>query len=215
MDRKKVIIRTPNWLGDCVMSLKTIYNLINFYKESEIVILTKPQLKELFRIFTPGLKILTCDFQDKKAKKKLIKQLKELKFAIGIIFPLSFSSAYIFKRAKVKEIIGFNSETRGLFLTGKVPFNKSDFRSIHLSDRFLDIYSFLSRSKPEKLSDIYKIDFETTKEHLNKFELQNKKYFIISPGATYGPAKRWSFAKFIDVGKYIQEKFYIFYHLLV
>ncbi|MCK4665470.1 lipopolysaccharide heptosyltransferase II [Candidatus Dependentiae bacterium] len=214
MNRKKIIIRTPNWLGDSIMSLKTIYNLMNFYKKSEIFILTKQGLKEFFRIFTPGLKILSCDFQDKKAKKKLIMQLKELKLDIGIIFPLSFSSAHIFKKAKIQKIVGFNSEIRGVFLTDKVPFKKNNFRSIHLSDRFTEIYSFLSGVNPEKLSNIYNIDSETSEECLKKFSLPDKRFFIISPGATYGPAKRWSFSNFIDVGKYIQKK-YLFTPVLI
>ncbi len=200
---KRIIIRTSNWLGDVIMNLNTIENIKQHFNNSTLTLLTPKNLEIIPRLFFPETEILSADFNSKTDMKRITREIKLNKYDLGIIFPLSFSSAYLFWKSNVKIRVGFNSELRGLFLNTKVPYSKKTFRECHLRKSFDLIFSNISKKDTVQYQLTPKLNGENIKNTLSKFNLVSKPYFILAPGATYGPAKRWNFNNFIDLANLI------------
>lgn len=201
-----IIIRLPNWIGDIIMALPTVHNLFRNYPDSRIVFLTKTHLTDFVNLILPGKDIRGVNFKEKSELNSVAEELSHFNFKLGIIFPLSFSSARDLKRFQPEQVIGFNSELRRFFLDIPVKYSKKTFRNIHLRTRYLELLTPLNLKlveveiKPE-------LDKQITTQVLEKFGLVKENYLILAPGATYGPAKRWGLEKFVETGIVIQNQY--------
>ena len=111
-DFKNIVIRMPNWIGDLVMATPILFDVRKKFKNSKITVICNEKIA----------KILEDDenideiFLFKKTKKlEAIKKLKSKKFDLGILLTNSFSSAFLFFRGNVKNIIGYRGNFRSFF----------------------------------------------------------------------------------------------------
>ena len=106
-----VVILAPNWLGDAVMALPAIRDVRRHFHGESLTIAARPSVATLFRA-VPGI--------DRIAVLNSKKDVAQLSAAIGILLPNSFSSAWLLKRAGVRERWGYRSDFRGLLLTKRI-----------------------------------------------------------------------------------------------
>src|SRR3954462_7375495 len=105
MSDTTVLIVAPNWLGDCVMALPAIRDVRRHFADAHLTLAARPSVAPLFRA-VPGVdEIVTSD---------------ALKGDIGILHPNSFRSAWLLKRAGVRERWGYRSDMRRMLLTKSV-----------------------------------------------------------------------------------------------
>ncbi len=103
MAKKKLIIRTPNYIGDTVMMLPALELVKKEYHDAEITVVCKPHSVALFR----GKDIAKIIVDDTKGKGRFrrtvrfIKQLRQEKYDLGILFHNSFLTALLFRLAKI------------------------------------------------------------------------------------------------------------------
>ena len=87
----KIALRSPNWIGDCVMVLPAVYALKRIFPESQIFIITKEYLKDFFKDIKEIEKVITIsDKHSLKEIKKNSKKINDVGFEIGILFTNSF-----------------------------------------------------------------------------------------------------------------------------
>ncbi len=124
---KKIIIRTPNYIGDTVMMLPALELVRIAYPEAEITVVCKPHSVGLFR----GKNIAKIITDDTKGKERLgrtvrfIKQLRKEKYDLGILFHNSFLTALSFRLARIKTLIGYEKEGRKFLLNFSLPINRN------------------------------------------------------------------------------------------
>jgi len=137
----KIIVRAPNHLGDCIMSMPMIGETGEAFPGCSLTLLIREGLSELFEGNQAIDEILT--FPDRYAHGlagvfKLTDIIKRGKYDTGFILPPSFSSASAFKLAGVSERIGYIADGRRLLLTRALPLPEP-INSTHRSETYLNL----------------------------------------------------------------------------
>lgn len=112
---KRIVIRAPNWLGDAVLALPAMTAVRNGFPAAALTVAAPASVAPLFREET-GVRpdaILVLP----PAPRDAVRALREGAFDLGILFPNSFRSAWILRRAGVPERWGFSRGARGVLLT--------------------------------------------------------------------------------------------------
>ena len=187
-----LIIRVPNWLGDTMMAVPAVTAVIDLFRESRVTILTKPDYGEFWANFRGVDKVISF----KKEKGffygwEMVSELEKKKFDAALILPTSFSSAFLPFAAGIPVRIGWGAEGRDCFLTHVVP--RPMFRQKHLVWEYLSlVQEGFDRKLPSQTYRLASPITRSAKAEAWKLGVRGKKGWIaLSPGATYGPAKRW------------------------
>jgi heptosyltransferase-2 len=116
----KIIIRTPNFIGDTIMMLSAFELLRMEYPDASFTIVTKAPCVDLFR--GKGVEKIIVD--DTKISKKgrikrifgLIGTIRQNRYDLGVIFHNTFLDALIFKLSHIDTIIGYEKEKQKIIL---------------------------------------------------------------------------------------------------
>ena len=194
---KRVLIRSANWVGDAVMTLPAIASVRLTFPQAKICMLAKPWVAEIFqenpvvdRVFcyqSPGI------HQGLRGRWRLSGELKKEGFELALLLPNSFEAALISFLAGIPRRAGYDTDGRGLLLTHPVRMN-GKIKKGHQVDYYLEMVGSLGFQHAERIPSL-KVSEERQKEAsrmLKALGLEESQGFVgISPGATYGPAKKW------------------------
>lgn len=197
-----MVVRIPNWLGDAIMATPVYYNLSLYEK---IYLFGPPHLLSLFQYF-PNVGIIPYH---KDNFKKNINTLKPYKNHTGLLLTNSFSSAWIFFRAGLKERWGYAKDLRSFLLTKAV---KPPKKNLHQRDYYLhlvkalgikivseDLVLFLKKEVIKRVEDWLKqLQIGISKENT----------IAIAPGAAYGPAKMWPKEYYKSLAHFLTKRGY-------
>ncbi len=136
------------------------------------------------------------------------KLIKGINYDIGILFPNSFESAFLFKLSNIPEIVGYTTDLRAPFLTNKISTppdknkNHEIFYYLSLIKRAFSIQDDEYSNRPLiefRISNSY---IKSTKYKLKRLGISFDKIFVgINPGAAYGPAKCWPVERYKELAK--------------
>ncbi len=186
----KIIFRAPNWLGDAVVSRILLYNL----RGNEITVLCRKHLKDIFYDFE------CVTFTTKKELFSRCLELRRQHFDLGVVIPLSFSSAFYMYIVHPPERIGFSFEGRDIFLTKKVKI-PDDWKGKHtIFTQFLLIEKI---GIQPVLPDIYYTPLCKTQN----LKTKESSYITIAPFAAFGSAKEWGFKNYIELSERVFKKY--------
>ncbi|MCK4761857.1 MAG: lipopolysaccharide heptosyltransferase II [Candidatus Aminicenantes bacterium] len=208
-----IVVRSPNWIGDCIMSLPALRALKAGRPGDNIILITKTYLKEVYKNIDEINKILTIpDKSDLKSLFKAAGELKRYNFRQGILFTNSFFSALLFRLAGIKKLTGYNKDLRGFLLEKKIKFPGKENKKHHVFF-YLDLIEVFTGKKIEKkYADGLIIDAAeksaVTRLLGSKFGIDFSKALIgISPSAAYGSAKQWLPGRFARlIRRFAEEK---------
>lgn len=177
-----VLIHAPNWLGDAVMALPAIRDLRRHFSGSTFTIAARSSVAPLFRAVSGIDRLEVLDSKHRAGP---------LTADIGILLPNSFRSAWLLKRAGVKERWGYRSDFRGALLTKAV---RRPRKRVH----FGEYYSNLARQlgiETGPLTAELTVPGETVAAAAQLLEnrgwRRGQPLVGIAPGAAFGHAKRW------------------------
>jgi heptosyltransferase-2 len=198
-----IVVRTPNWIGDAVLSLPAILSLQANYPEAEVWIAANAWVGELFsgEGFS-GRLIPLVRFRDSA------RTLRRQEFEIGLLLPNSFSSALLFAMARIPQRWGYRRDGRGVLLTrGVSPKNPDPPRHQVATYLYLLEKLGLRTLPPDVRMDISFEEKERARKKLAEAGVNlAKPLVIVNPGAAYGSAKRWSAAKFASLVRLFADK---------
>lgn len=115
---KNIIIRTPNFIGDTIMMLPALSLVRTEYPEACITVVCRELCQDIFR----GQEIEEIIVDNTKKGNRLlrtivlIRLLRKKSYDLGILFQNSFLSAFVFRLARIKTIIGYEKESRKVLL---------------------------------------------------------------------------------------------------
>jgi heptosyltransferase-2 len=172
----RVVVVAPNWIGDAVMALPAIRDVRRHFGAAHLVVAARPPVATLFRA-VPGVDEIVAP--------------EKIGGDVGILFPNSFRSAWLLKRAGVRERWGYRSDMRGMLLTKSV-------RRPRKRVPFGEYYQHLVRElgietgplTPQLTAPASKID-AAAKLLAGHGWAPGQKLVGIAPGAAFGHAKRW------------------------
>lgn len=197
----KVLLRSPNWLGDAVMAFPAVRALRKLYPLANISVLTREYLHELWTLNNDVDYV--CTIRGGKTK-ELITALsfRKQKPDIFITFPKSFISALTGRLSGARTIIGFSSEFRDWLLTHPVSLDKN-LRE-HQVQKYLRLLSVFGVSYFSFTN--YRLDLlQKTSKLMSNLQIRLNRaagpIVAFNPGAFYGEAKCWPATKFVELGK--------------
>jgi heptosyltransferase-2 len=199
MDKKTILVRSPNWVGDAVVSTAILEPLRDYYCDHNIMVVTKDYVSTIFKNnpFIDDV-IVFSGFKD---------GVKHINGDIGFILPNSFSSALLFALCGIKRRVGYTGELRTFLLTDAIP--RPHLKEEHLVENYKRIVLKIVENNVNYkfLPAIYLSSEEKNQLTLSNFGIpEGVKPVIIDPGSAYGKSKIWQPEKYAAVVDYIVEK---------
>ena len=186
----EVVVLAPNWLGDAVMALPAIRDVRRHFQGESLTIAARPSVATLFRA-VPGI--------DRIAVLNSKNDVTRLRAAIGILLPNSFSSAWLLKRAAVKERWGYRTDFRGPLLTKRIRRPK---HKVHFGEYYSNLVRQLGIETGPLTPQLVvpPTVVESAAALLDARGWTRSQPLIgIAPGAAFGHAKRWPPKRFAEL----------------
>lgn len=209
-DPVKIMVRATNWIGDAIMSLPALEALRQQFPDSEIAVVAKPWVAELYQNHPADFRIIVHDsegeHQGRNGLRKLIESLRQEQFDAAVLLQHAFQAAWIAWRARIPVRIGYQTDGRGSLLTEAVGLPPPGYAG-HQSSEYLELL-FRAGLLPERPAPVRAVRLPVTKterrwasEALKALGLAGPRHFVgLNPGASFGPAKRWPVENFAQLG---------------
>ncbi|MDF2550347.1 MAG: hypothetical protein K0S07_1414 [Chlamydiales bacterium] len=194
----KIIIRMPNWIGDLVMATPLLSDIKEHFPDCHLTALVQsnvapllekdPRLDALIYLDRPKNR-----FERRSEKKRVIEEIRQGSFDLGILTTNSLSSAWLFFRGKVKERIGFKAFLRRFLLSKALPFPLNREEQ-HLVATYKELLRPLGLPLSNTLPALHcqQEQINQALQRLSDLKVSKSQPIIaINPGAAYGSAKCW------------------------
>jgi heptosyltransferase-2 len=202
---KKILIVAPAWLGDMVMTHSLIQVIRQRHPEASLSVLA-PQATLQISELMPEIseRILMPDRHGQfnlKARWTLAMQLRKQKFALAYVLPNTWKSALIPFLAGIPQRVGALGEQRYIVLNDV----RQGVKNLPLMvQRYVTLGYPRGQFSAEQEFPYPRLQVpEILREQVqNKLQLDlHKPVLVLSPGAAFGPAKRWPPAYFAAVAE--------------
>ncbi|HSG99733.1 MAG TPA: lipopolysaccharide heptosyltransferase II [candidate division Zixibacteria bacterium] len=180
----RLIIRSPNHVGDCVMSLSAVGALRDLFRDSQINILAPDFLAGLYKNHPSVDEVYTLRAGAQHGVASISGIARELAragggFEIGILLTDSLSSAIGFRLARVTKRYGYPGNARRALLSAA-----ADPRGlIHRSTRYQRLVSFAARRFWANPYWVDEVSFEPPAIYLKESERKAAETLLRSGGA--------------------------------
>ncbi len=205
--RDGLIVRSPNWLGDAVMTLPALLQLKRGLPNNCGLFVVCPENLEIFYRSLPIIDfIIPLQRAHKPWRKVEILAVKSIKIGVALMFSNSLRDPFYFRLANVKKLFGAAARCRSFMLTKAFHFPKRKDRELnkmHHAAKYLSMAYALGA--PEWPGDLPEFIVAREPEAVNEEVLQAleaSNLLAIAPGAAYGPAKCWPVENFREVIKW-------------
>jgi len=203
----KILVRSPNWIGDAVMSTPALGALRAAFPSSEIVLAANPAVCELMSPHPFCDRVIVYD---KKTTHggigglwKFCRLLARERFDLAILLQNAIEAALIAWLAGIRTRAGYNTDGRGILLTHAIRASKEVHR-LHHSQYYLQMLTKLGIQPAGQ-----ELRLQCTDEEKRRADsvLGHGRWAAINPGAAYGSAKRWRPERFSQVADALASDF--------
>ena len=198
---RKLMLRAPNWVGDVVMSLPALQQLRKALPETEIVVVARNWVADLYAALggtALANRVLAHDPNDGRGA--LVRQLRAERFDAALLLPNSLDAAWGAWRAGIPQRWGYARDGRSPLLTRAIPVPRAGEIPSHQSYYYLELLRRLGAVESFPMvsgfvvgSAIPHPPSPTPRVGLN-------------PGAAYGTAKRWLPARYVELGRRLRDE---------
>lgn len=204
---KSILVYSPSWIGDSVMSLGALRAVRANYPTAHITVLARSSVRDLYQ----GCEVVddTLSYEYKGQHRgpfgffRLVRSLKQHRFDLALLFPNAFRAAAVARAAGIPERWGYGTDGRASLLTRAVPPAPRPFGR-HQVFYYMDLVSGLGL--PTNVPDNRLHLTPRMKEHARRLLSSGgghgREMLIgIHPGATNSSAKRWIPERYGEVGE--------------
>ncbi len=203
---RRILVRVPNWVGDAVMSLPVLAGLKRLFPLAEITVLAAPRVAPLFAT-QPGVTEI-IRYPSGRGKWQVLWELRG-RFDVALALPNSMESALGLWLVGVPSRVGYNTDARRLFLKEAVS-GREALAGLHTVFYLLGLLKALGGVATFTPPTLYLEPEEEAMgaQVLSEAGLPGQGPWVgLSPGAAYGPAKRWEPARFAALGRELVREF--------
>ena len=191
----KIVVRSPNWLGDAVMAIPTVRALAAGRPDAQIFVLTPARIAELWESVSEVKGVIEIA-PERAGIFAVAAQLRAAgPFDAAILLPNSLRSALETWLARVPRRVGFAGHSRSALLNQIVPepLVEPGPTRPHHSERYLHLARSVGAKDPAA--------------SLAAPRARRDGFLRIGlvPGAEYGPTKRWFPERFAEAAKKIAQ----------
>lgn len=214
VDVAKVVLVSPTWLGDAVMSLP----LVGFLGSAKDVSLTVAVRGATGRVYwgLEGLNDLVVSPDNGRLRRIWGQRAvtRRIDADGALILPPSFSSALGVLLGGVRTRVGFRSDARRCLLTESI--DPRPLRNEHLSENYLRLGRLLLGKLGVSPGDVFATPkMKTLESERNavaaRLDRVNAKgdYAVVVPGATYGSTKSWPAEKYRELVRLLSREIFV------
>ena len=201
--RNGLLLRSTNWLGDCLMTLPAAWQLRQLMPaDTRLYVLTPAFLAPLWS---------ACSWVDgvismagKRISAEEIAQVKALNLGVGVIFPNSFGSALDHWRCSLPLRVGRGGRFRSWLLTHaqrEWPRGENVGRCHQLS-YYLELVSAFGPVRLDSACPHLEVKPGVAKT----LGVDGPGWLALAPGAAYGPAKQWPMESFRELAAWQHKR---------
>lgn len=195
----RVILRAPNWLGDAVLALPAMAAIRRHFRSAHLTIAAPAGFADIFRENIDARPDEVMALASKPAAMRAAFAAGQ--YDVGVLFPNSFRSAWLFKQARVGERWGYARGLRAPLLTRRAVRQPSSGVQ-HQADYYRNLVRGLGIPVDEDAPRIGLTD-ATRRMGLDLLERSkvdlDRRLVVLAPGAAYGQAKQWPPSRVAEV----------------
>ena len=193
----RVLVRTPNWLGDIVMALP-VFAALRAHFAGDVLAAGVPRAFAALLSAVPAIdEVVPLQRDGRRGLRALDAEAGELRrgsFDVAVLLPNSFGSAWVARRAGIRERWGFAAQGRRALLTRAVPRPGRRRPPLHQVAYYQELVRGLDISpaalEPRLAAPPRMI--ARARSLLDAVGRDPARPLVgIAPGAAYGHAKRW------------------------
>jgi heptosyltransferase-2 len=204
--RKRILIRSVNWIGDAVLTLPAIKSIRQRFSGAYIALLARPWVAELFRNNPDIDETIIYEDRHRSApgRYRLARTLKSYRFDSAILLQNAFDAALIAWMAGIPERSGYARDMRGRLLTNAIP---PPVQNEHQVFYYLNLLNQIGIDTDEAhpFLPLTPVEKAWAKKRLARHP-GDPVIVGINPGATYGSAKRWPAGRFAEVANRVIDE---------
>ena len=196
----RILILSPNWLGDAVMALPAIADVKRRFVSARVVVAARRAVAGVFHLAPMVDEVLPLEWNGKLRRRQALHSdldaLRRTAADAALLFPNSFASAWMVHRAGIPERMGYARDWRRRLLTRAV---KTPGRSVHQAEYYQHLVRTLDMPSGPREPILVAPDsvIESAHSLLTARGWNGTRPLItLAPGAAYGTAKRWLPAHF-------------------
>jgi len=223
----KILLRTPNWIGDAVMCLPALRALRRALPDAELVLVARPWVLDLFPAQELRCRMVRYDARGAHrgvaGRWRIASALRREKFHAAILLQNAFDAALLAALAGIPIRAGYARHGRRLLLThpveaprrGETPLQEAHYylellRRLGLIAEYSEVREILlpapvgERDRARaRLAELWK---SGVAESLPERAIEGRRVVGISPGAAFGTAKRWHAARFAELARRLSRE---------
>ena len=187
----RLVIRPPNWIGDAVLAMPAMAALRRHFPDAHLAVAAVPTVAALFREDTEVRPDDVIELVG--GSREHVAALRTGRFDLGVLFPNSFRSAWLLRRAGVPARWGYGTSARRWLLT-----RRSDRKRSQGVAHQADYYRALVRGLGVECDDRLPMMSVSARSAsaagalLAQTGTGGGPVVGFAPGAAYGQAKQWA-----------------------
>jgi heptosyltransferase II len=203
----RIVVRATNWVGDAVMCMPAFDALRRNFPESCIAVLARPWVAALFENH-PGVdEVISYTrgqgfFKDLMERFRIIGLIRRRGFDLAVLFQNAFEAGLLTYMGRVPLRVGYNTDGRRCLLSHAV-IRDPEILKKHQVEYYLTVLRAMGWEAPTSEPHLHVGQKETAvvRGLLASRGIGEDDFLVgLSPGAIFGPAKRWPVSRFAAMG---------------
>ena len=187
----RILIRSSNWLGDAVMSVPAVRAIKNGRPDAQVAVAAPAHIAAMWKLVPEVNAVVPLTSKSLLATAGVIRRAGP--FDAAVAFPNSLRAALEMFVAGMPRRVGYRGHSRRWLLNQIIPEPIEPGPPQHHAARFLRVAERLgARTDGAGLPRIQRQDVDLASAPL-----------ALSPGAEYGPAKRWPAERFAETANLV------------
>src|SRR5262245_21048353 len=203
MEVERLLVVSPNWLGDAIMALPAIADLRRHFPRSRLLVAARKSVAGLFAMTPIADEVVGLEWTgrlwSRASRRADVEKLRSARADLGVLLPNSFASAWLIKSAGIRERWGYAADRRDRLLSRAVP--RPSIR-VHQSEYYRRLMKGLDIANGSIAPELAVSDRSMSEARgllTSKGWDGVRPFVVMAPGAAYGGAKRWPSEYFSEV----------------
>jgi heptosyltransferase II len=200
---ERLLVVSPNWLGDAVMALPAIGDLHRHLPRARLIVAARRAIAGLFMMSPIVDEVVVMEWSGRlwarRSRRADIATLRALRADASVLLPNSFASAWLVHRAGIPERWGYATDMRQRLLSRSI---RRPAIRVHQAEYYRRLVKDLGIENGPLDPDLVvpRHAIEQAREMLRAAGWdESRPLVVMAPGAAYGGAKRWPSEHFAEI----------------
>lgn len=207
MATDRLVVLSPNWLGDAVMALPAIADIRRQFPAAHLAIAARASVAPVFTMVQGVDEVITLPGRGGWRAITTWRQdaavLAAGGFDAALLLPNAFAAALTAEKAGIAERWGFATDSRSRWLTRAIPKPKG---GLHQGAYYQALTTALGAAPGPMHARVWP-DTDWAKQVLREIGLDlDEPFAVFAPGAAYGRAKQWLPERYAQLAHMLIEK---------